>query len=563
MFEEEYTKLITLDKYRENQNKDLEVSFTHNGYFASDRKKGKIVYKDTKGNTKADDDAYNLIMKDKERLLSMDNPLRFIFSHSALKEGWDNPNVFQICTLKESKGTDISRRQEIGRGLRLCVNQEGERVEDYSVNRLTVMANESYSEFVSGLQSEIERDTNIRFGIVEKHSFANVKRPDNDNFGENISMGYDKSEELFKYLVKEEYITEKGNVTDKLKIAIDSEAGSNESLKLDKEFIYFYGGIYEELRKRVKNYEIKDATKKKKVQLNKAILDSEEFINLWNKIKSKTIYRLEFDSKELIRKSIEDIKNMPKINAPRMFSSKNTIDKMARETGLEGKTVREDEDRLEYNIQLPDIITDLQNKTNLTRKTIIDILINSKRLEDFKKNPQKYIEEVTKIIRKNLRLMVVDGISYSKFRGGDCYSIKMFNDNELLTYLNDKIIESKKSPYNYAICDSYVETKFAKKFEERDEIKVYVKLPSWFKIETPIGSYNPDWAVVINEIDEERLYFVVETKGKSHINLLREEEKSKIKCAKKHFEALGEKVEFMAPESNPDEFMEKARYIFA
>ena len=563
MFEEEYTKLITLDKYRENQNKDLEVSFTHNGYFASDRKKGKIVYKDTKGNTKADDDAYNLIMKDKERLLSMDNPLRFIFSHSALKEGWDNPNVFQICTLKESKGTDISRRQEIGRGLRLCVNQEGERVEDYSVNRLTVMANESYSEFVSGLQSEIERDTNIRFGIVEKHSFANVKRPDNDNFGENISMGYDKSEELFKYLVKEEYITEKGNVTDKLKIAIDSEAGSNESLKLDKEFIYFYGGIYEELRKRVKNYEIKDATKKKKVQLNKAILDSEEFINLWNKIKSKTIYRLEFDSKELIRKSIEDIKNMPKINAPRMFSSKNTIDKMARETGLEGKTVREDEDRLEYNIQLPDIITDLQNKTNLTRKTIIDILINSKRLEDFKKNPQKYIEEVTKIIRKNLRLMVVDGISYSKFRGGDCYSIKMFNDNELLTYLNDKIIESKKSPYNYAICDSYVETKFAKKFEERDEIKVYVKLPSWFKIETPIGSYNPDWAVVINEIDEERLYFVVETKGKSDINLLREEEKSKIKCTKKHFEALGEKVEFMAPESNPDEFIEKARDVFA
>ena len=563
MFEEEYARLITLDKYRDNENKDLEVSRTHYGYFASDKKKGKKVYKDTNGNTKADDDAYNWIMKDKETLLSLDNPLRFIFSHSALKEGWDNPNVFQICTLKESKGTYISRRQEIGRGLRLCVNQEGERVEDYSVNRLTVMANESYSEFVSGLQSEIERDTNVRFGIVEKHSFANVKGADNDNFGETIYMGYDKSEDLYRYLVKEEYITEKGNVTDKLKIAIDSEAESDESLKLDKEFIDFYGGIYEELKKRVKNYEIKDASKKKKVQLNKAILESEEFINLWNKIKSKTIYRLKFDSKELIRKSIDDIKNMPKINSPRMFSSKNTIDKMSRETGLEGKTVREDEDRLEYNIQLPDIITDLQNKTNLTRKTVIDILINSKRLEDFKRNPQKYIEEVTKIIRKNLRLMVVDGISYSKFRGGDYYSIEMFNDSELLTYLNDKIVESMKSPYNYAICDSYVETKFAKKFEERDEIKVYVKLSSWFKIETPIGSYNPDWAVVINEIDEERLYFVVETKGKSDINLLRDEEIAKIKCAKKHFEALGEKVEFMAPESNPDEFIKKARDVFA
>lgn len=159
--------------------------------------------------------------------------------------------------------------------------------------------------------------------------------------------------------------------------------------------------------------------------------------------------------------------------------------------------------------------------------------------------------------------MVVDGISYSKFRGGDYYSIEMFNDNKLLTYLNDKIVERKKSPYSYAICDSYVETKFAKKFEERDEIKVYVKLPSWFRIETPIGSYNPDWAVVINGIDEERLYFIVETKGKSDINLLREEEQSKIKFAKKHFEALGEKVEFMAPESKHDEFIEKARDIFA
>lgn len=563
MFEEEYTKLITLHKYKNNENKDIDVMFIHNGYFASDKKKGKIIYKDTKGNTKADDDTYNLIMKDKERLLSMDNPLRFIFSHSALKEGWDNPNVFQICTLKESKGTYISRRQEIGRGLRLCVNQEGERVEDYSVNRLTVMANESYSEFVSGLQSEIERDTNIRFGVVEKHSFANVKKADNDNFGENIYMGYDKSEDLYRYLVKEEYITEKGNITDKLKIAIDARGEGEDRLKLDCEFINFYGGIYEELSKRVKSYEIKDASKKKKVQLNKAVLDSEEFINLWNKIKAKTIYRLEFDSKELIRKSIEDIKSMPKINLPRMFSSKNAIDKMTRETGLEGRSIKEDEHKLEYNIQLPDIITDLQNKTNLTRKTIIDILINSKRLEDFKRNPQKYIEEVTRIIRRNLRLMVVDGISYSKFRGGDYYSIEMFNDSELLAYLNDKIVESKKSPFNYAICDSGFEIKFAQKFEEREEVKVYVKLPSWFKIETPIGSYNPDWAVVINEFDEERLYFVVETKGKSDINLLREEERAKIMCARKHFEALGEDVEFRGPESSPDEFMDKVKVVLA
>ena len=166
------------------------------------------------------------------------------------------------------------------------------------------------------------------------------------------------------------------------------EFGSANSLQLDKEFIDFYSGIYEELSKRVNSYEIKDASKKKKVQLNNAILNSDEFINLWNKIKAKTIYRLEFDSKELIEKSIEDISNMPKINSPRMFSSKNTIDTMSKETWIEGKTVKEDEDILEYNIQLPGIITDLQNKTNLTRKTLIDILINSKRLADYKRNPQ-------------------------------------------------------------------------------------------------------------------------------------------------------------------------------
>ena len=278
--------------------------------------------------------AYNLIMKGQEKLLSIDNPLRFIFSHSALMEDWDNQNVFKICTLKECKGTYISRRQEIGRGLRLYVNQEREKVKYYSVNRFTVMANESYSE--------------------------------------------------------------------------------------------------------LKAMKLKMLLKRKRFSLIRLFQRVKKFINLWNKIKSKTIYRLEFDSKELIIKSIEDIKSIPKINSPRMFSSKNTIDKMAREVGLEGKTVREDEYRLKYNIQLPDIITDLQNKTNLIRKTLIYILINSKRLENFKRNSQKYIEEVTKIIRKNLRLMVVDGISYSKFRGGYYYSIKMFNDNELLTYLNFK-----------------------------------------------------------------------------------------------------------------------------
>ncbi len=218
MFEEEYENLIKQERFKNNINRNISIGSTHNGYFAQD-KKGKL--KDTKGNTQADEDVYSLIMKDKERLLDMSNPLRFIFSHSALREGWDNPNVFQICTLKDSAGTYIKRRQEIGRGLRLCVDQSGERVNDSSVNILTVMANESYAEFVNSLQKELQEDTGVRFGVIEKHSFANVKRYDNEK-QEDVHLGYDKSEEVYDYLVKNQYIDTQGKIQDKLKIEIDA-----------------------------------------------------------------------------------------------------------------------------------------------------------------------------------------------------------------------------------------------------------------------------------------------------------------------------------------------------
>lgn len=555
MFEEEYENLIKQERFKNNINRNISIGSTHNGYFAQD-KKGKL--KDTKGNTQADEDVYSLIMKDKERLLDMSNPLRFIFSHSALREGWDNPNVFQICTLKDSAGTYIKRRQEIGRGLRLCVDQSGERVNDSSVNTLTVMANESYAEFVNSLQKELQEDTGVRFGVIEKHSFANVKRYDNEK-QEDVYLGYDKSEEVFKYLMDNSYIDKKGNIQDKLKKEIDAldmfDIGQDKFTLENTDFQEFFSGIVDELSHRCSVYEIKDASKKQRVKLNKAVIDSEEFVALWEKINTKTIYSVNFDSDKLIENCIERISKMDKIQAPRIISRKDKVN-ITRELGATSELKTEGSEEETYTTNyLPDIITELQNKTNLTRKTVISILVGSKRLDDFKRNPQKFIEEVVRIIRSELRVFVTNGIKYEKI--DDYYSVETFNssDETLLAYLNDKVVESTKSPYDYTVCDSKVEERFAKRFENDPKVKVYVKLPNWFKIDTPLGNYNPDWAVVIDKNGEEKLYFVIETKGKSDRDELRPEEKAKIVCAEKHFEALGTEAKFKAPVSDVERFM--------
>lgn len=555
IFEQEYEDLINNPRFDKNINKNISIGSTHNGYFAQD-KKGKL--KDTKGNTQADEDVYSLIMKDKERLLDMGNPLRFIFSHSALREGWDNPNVFQICTLKDGAGTYIKRRQEIGRGLRLCVDQTGERVNDTSVNTLTVMANESYTDFVNSLQTELQEDTGVRFGVIEKHSFANAKRYDNEK-KTDVYLGYDKSEEVFNYLVKNEYVDTKGKIQDKLKKELDALDSNNpDETKFTlqgEDFQDFYMEIVKELNHRCSAYEIKDATNRERVKLNKAVVDSDEFIALWNKINTKTIYSVNFNSEELIKKCIESIYKMPTIQASKLISRKDSVN-ITRELGAVSKL---QEESPEYDVHtvnyLPDIITELQNKTRLTRKTVISILVGSKRLDDFKKNPQKFIEEVVRIINSELRIFVANGIKYEKIN--DYYSVETFNseDETLLAYLNDKVVESKKSPYNYAICDSKTELKFAKRFESDKNVKVYVKLPSWFKIDTPLGNYNPDWALVVEKGGKEKLYFIIESKGTENRLELRPEEEAKITCAEKHFEAIGTDAKFRAPVSDVSKFM--------
>lgn len=549
MFEEEYKKLIQKPKYQtlfEDIDIDADIEKVHNGYFAQD-KKGKL--KDTKGNTNADTDVYSLIMKEKERLLSFKEPLRFIFSHSALREGWDNPNVFQICTLKDSGGTYVSRRQEIGRGLRLAVNQSGEREADYNVNTLTVMANESYEDFVANLQKEMEDDTGVTFGKIEEHVFAKLAYLDKEN-EEPITLGYDLSKKLHQELKENNYIDNKDKATSTLKEDLE-----NYSVNIPEEFKPWQSAILKELKRITERLPIKDGTKKKKVKLNKAVLNSQEFLDLWEKIKYKTVYSIDFDSVELVKNAVKSIQKMNKIDKVRIISRKDAISSMDRLTGLQVDTLKEGiGEYTVVNHTLPDVITELQNRTNLTRKTIVEILIGSKRLDDFKNNPQKFIEEVTKIILREMKLTLRDGIKYHKM-DEEYYAVELFQNEELLAYLNDNAVESSKSPYDYVIYDSDIEESFAKRFETDENVKVYVKLPNWFKIETPIGNYNPDWAAVINKNGEEKLYFVLETKGTDIEEFLRTPEIAKIEFARKHFEAIDMDVDFEGPVNDVDKFL--------
>jgi len=549
MFEEEYKKLIQKPKYRtlfKDIDVDIDVEKIHNGYFAQD-KKGRV--KDTNGNTQADTDVYNLIMKDKERLLSFEEPLRFIFSHSALREGWDNPNVFQICTLKDSGGTYVSRRQEIGRGLRLAVNQKGERVADHNINILTVMANESYEDFVAKLQSEIQEETGITFGKIENHVFAKLVYI-NQETEEPVQLGYDLSKKLYEDFRSKGYIDQNQKATPLLKEALE-----NYQVDISEEFKPWESAILKEVKRLTERLPIKDGSNKKKVKLNKAVINSKEFLELWEKIKYKTIYSIDFNSNELIEKSISSIQKMKKIHPVRIISRKDTISKMDRLTGLQTATLKEGvEDDVTIQHPLPDIITELQNRTNLTRKTIVDILVGCKRLDDFKNNPQKFIDEVTKIILREMKLILRDGIKYHKL-DNDYYAVECFQNEELLAYLNDNAIESTKSPYDHIIFDSDIEESFAKRFETDENVKVYVKLPDWFKIETPIGNYNPDWAAVITNNGEEKLYFVIETKGTDVEEFLRTPELAKIEFARKHFAAINADVIFEGPANDVNQFL--------
>ena len=554
IFEEEYERAIKKPKYNTLfKDDDLEtaVEGIHDGYFAIDNKKdtrGKSRLKDSsgEGKTKSDESAYQLIMRDKEKLLSFDSKLKFIFSHSALKEGWDNPNVFQICTLNETSSL-MKKRQEIGRGLRIAVNQQGERVHGFEVNTLTVMANESYEDFATQLQKEIEEEGGIKFGVVEKHLFANIPVLFD---GHTIEyLGVEKSEQVWDYLKEKSYIDARGKIQDSLRA--DIKAGK---VELPKDMIVHSEKIINVLRKTAGSLNIKNADDRRRVELNKGIFLSEEFKTLWECIKYKTTFRVSFDSETLIQKCVDEINKNLIVGRAKFITRlhRQRIDR----GGVHGDQVDEQHSIAKAeDYQLPDLLSYLQNETNLTRRTLVEILQRSDRLQDFKNNPQKYIEQVASIIHHQKRLLIVDGIKYQKIGDEHFYGQELFEENELYGYLSKNMLEADKSAYDHVIYDSHVEEEFARKFEINEDVKVYAKLPAWFKIETPLGTYNPDWAVLIEIEGKQKLYFVVETKHSLFSDALRPAEQAKIDCGREHFKALGNDVEFTVANSY-DSFVE-------
>lgn len=442
-FEEIYNELFLNPKYQSLNAYSLEK--IHNGYFSQD-KKGRL--KDTTGETQADDDTYSLIMKDKETLLDMENPLRFIFSHTALREGWDNPNVFQICTLNETK-SEIKKRQEIGRGLRLPVNQSGERIYDKNINRLTVIANESYNDFAKALQTEIAADCGV--------DFSNRIKPKRDRVAVKYRKGFEADP---------------------------------------------------------------------------------RFLEIWEKLKGKTTYRVNYDTEELICQAAKAVKEMPVIEAPTVRSTKMKIGITA--TGIEGSYASDVVAKYTLSYDIPDVLNYIQNRTELTRSTICRILQESGRFDDLAVNPQLFMDLSVAAIQKMLYAMMIDGIKYQRI-GNESYEMRLFEAQELEIYLNSntfKVTDSDKTIYeDFVPLDSSVENQFAKDCESSEQVKFYFKLPDWFKIPTPIGNYNPDWAVVFE--DDKRIYFVAETKDTNtptvDLSKLRESEQQKIKCGKAHF----------------------------
>ncbi|MDO9576505.1 MAG: DEAD/DEAH box helicase family protein [Candidatus Cloacimonadales bacterium] len=431
------------------------INEVHNGYFAQD-KKGH--FKDSQRAAKSQDDidTFKLIMKEKEKLLDANEPLRFIFSHSALREGWDNPNVFQICTLNETK-SELKKRQEIGRGLRLSVNQNGERIFDNNINRLTVIANESYEDFAKQLQKEIEDDCGVSF---------------------------------------------KGRIKNK--------------------------------RDRVK------------VEYRKGFELDENFKEIWERIKYKTTYRVNYKSSDLIDKASNEIKEIPLITKTVLKSTKTAIKYDNEGIGYDIKGSKKI--YLESEFSIPDVLNYIQNKTGLTRSTILQILRNSNRLQDVLINPQLFMDYVIQSIKDVLNELIIDGIKYEKI-GNKEYEMHLFDDKEIEIYLDNlvfKVNNSKKTIYENIIpLDSNVEYEFAKECETRDDIEFYFKLPFWFHIKTPIGKYNPDWALI--KKNETKIYFVAETKSENQ--QLRKSEEQRIQCGKAHFREFDD-VTFRGPVSS-------------
>lgn len=509
-------------------------------------KAAKLTFVDSKGEgtTAKDDDAYDLIMKDKARLLSEETPTRFIFSHSALREGWDNPNVFQICTLREMGG-ETERRQTIGRGLRLPVDKYGERIAEPGIAQLTVIANESYAEFAKSLQDEYKK-AGVQLGFVRKGEFAQIPVVDGDS---EAPLGYEASERIYAALQAGGFLDKDGRVTDRF---APTTLGFDLGLPVD--FAWATDFVIELVDKCKLDKLVKPKKLRASRQLNKELYWSEEFEDFWYAISSKTTYRVKVGRDDIIGQSVDKLRDLdenPRIEPLRIQVTKAGLKIQRGGAKTEERGVRTADLRGSYD--LPDIITELQEATKLTRRTIIDILTGSGRLDEFIGNPNDFIAMARRVINTELAKIIVNGVEYEKI-AGSVYELRELREDskeEADRFLDQlyKVQHQEKTDFDYVLFDSEIERQFAELLDGRQDIKMFMKLPAKFKIDTPVGPYNPDWAIVKHEEGEDRIYMVRETKSTANAELLRPTEKAKIKAAIEHFKALDIDYAKSSPES--------------
>lgn len=560
MFEEEYQDVVSTlqmgmgeDAYFRYLN-SITPAATHAGYFSID-KKGRMTNSklgDKKERTSDDIDAYDLIMKNKELLLDRDpkrSPVRFIFSHSALREGWDNPNVFQICTLKQS-GSDVRKRQEVGRGLRLCVNQGGERMDNnvlgndvHNINVLTVIASESYDSFARGLQTELADAVADRPRAVTANLF--VGRAIRDENGNEQIIDRDTAQAIYFDLVVNGYVDRKGALTDKyyadkanneIKVA-EEVADSAASIVDILDSVYDSRAMQPE-NARSNNVELKVDPDK---------LAMPQFKALWERINTKSVYIVDFDTDELVQKAIDALNRKLRVSKIFFKVENGQMEEITSREDLlsgasfvkESSTTRDSQTKISANRGVKyDLVGKLVEETGLTRKDVIAILTGIEKVvfDQFKDNPEEFIIKAAALINDEKATAIIQHITYNML--DDRYGTEVFTDPTIKGRLGVNAMKAKHHLYDHIVYDSTNEQQFATELDTNDSVAVYVKLPSGFYISTPVGHYNPDWAIAFKEGTVKHIYFVAETKGSMHSMQLRDIEKAKIHCAQEHFKAI-------------------------
>lgn len=561
IFEEEYTQylneMLDLDetayvKYL----KGIAADKTHSGYFSIDKKSKRQVDSDVAARGEnaglSDDvDAYDLILKDKERLLSLTEPVRFIFSHSALREGWDNPNVFVICALKHSDNT-ISRRQEVGRGLRLSVNQQGDRMDHpaivHDVNVLTVVASESYKDFVAALQKDISDSLSARPRVANEDYFTGkvLKTPTGD-----VQVTSQLAKQIYRYLVKNDYTDDSDRIAGAYHNA--KKAGTladlPDDLKPHAEQVF---RLIDSVFSASQLPDIGDDRRPKKNPLN-ANFEKQEFKALWSRINRKAAYSIEFDSDELVQKAVKEIDASLRVT-PLQYTIQHgeqaaavTYDGIKEGNAFTLKATETETNRNSIHSAVKyDLIGKLAEGTQLTRRTVAEVLkgINVAVFAQFKTNPESFITEATRLINEQKATVIIEHLAYDPVE--DKFDLDIFTAGQTKQDFSKAGDKLQRHIYDYVLTDSNIERTFVKELDTSSDVVVYAKLPRGFLIPTPVGDYNPDWAISFKEGVVKHIYFVAETKGSMSTMELREIEKTKIKCARKFFDEMNRRY---APEN--------------